>query len=181
MAHTVCFCTATGPLILPSQVCNETYGLAPDVVITGDKRLTIPYVPSHFDYMVYEVLKNSSRAVVERHLQQSAHSALERRLPAIHARICSGEGQVTLRCVCLAVDLCSAPALMLASVRMRGGIAQSSRATIPALNPGCLTRGVASPSRWWTGFGSLDLPPWGEREGRMSQMLLEVLLGLLLG
>ncbi|RMZ55502.1 hypothetical protein APUTEX25_000085, partial [Auxenochlorella protothecoides] len=79
------------------QVCNETYGLAPDVVITGDKRLTIPYVPSHFDYMVYEVLKNSSRAVVERHLQQSAHSALERRLPAIHARICSGEGQVTLR------------------------------------------------------------------------------------
>ncbi|KXZ53308.1 hypothetical protein GPECTOR_7g1202 [Gonium pectorale] len=43
------------------QVCMETYGTAPDVVVSGDPQLTIPYIPAHLDYMLYELLKNAMR------------------------------------------------------------------------------------------------------------------------
>lgn len=44
------------------QVCSETYGLAPEVVVSGDMSARLPYLTSHLDYMVYELLKNSMRA-----------------------------------------------------------------------------------------------------------------------
>lgn len=43
------------------QVCRETYGVAPDVRVFGDTKLDITYIPSHLDYMLYELLKNSVR------------------------------------------------------------------------------------------------------------------------
>lgn len=46
------------------QVCRETYGVAPDVRVSGDAMLDITYIPSHLDYMLYELLKNSVRYVV---------------------------------------------------------------------------------------------------------------------
>lgn len=30
----------------------EHYGIAPDVVVSGDPALTIPYIPAHLDYML---------------------------------------------------------------------------------------------------------------------------------
>jgi [3-methyl-2-oxobutanoate dehydrogenase (acetyl-transferring)] kinase len=38
---------------------------------------TIPYIPSHLDYMLYELLKNAARATVEHHRRQqgSSHNA----------------------------------------------------------------------------------------------------------
>ena len=30
----------------------EHYGIAPDVLISGDGGLTIPYIPAHLDYML---------------------------------------------------------------------------------------------------------------------------------
>lgn len=39
----------------------ETYGTAPDVVVSGDPHVTIPYIPAHLDYMLYELLKNAMR------------------------------------------------------------------------------------------------------------------------
>lgn len=43
------------------QVSRETYGVAPEVTCTGDLQSTIPYIPTHLDYMLYELLKNAMR------------------------------------------------------------------------------------------------------------------------
>lgn len=85
-----------------SQVCGETYGVAPEVFITGDRRLQLPYIPSHFDYILYEVLKNSARAVVERHFcpgtgQDDVPMGMSRRLPPIRVRICNADEHIVLR------------------------------------------------------------------------------------
>lgn len=44
------------------QVCMEAYGIAPEVLVAGDLSARLPYLPSHLDYMLYELLKNSMRA-----------------------------------------------------------------------------------------------------------------------
>ncbi|EFN56714.1 hypothetical protein CHLNCDRAFT_21859, partial [Chlorella variabilis] len=86
------------------QAFVEHYGVAPDVFVSGDTSLTIPYIPAHLDYMLYELLKNSARAVVEHHLGAVRHSlsdphAAHRRakLPPIHVRLCGGSHEVTIR------------------------------------------------------------------------------------
>lgn len=38
------------PLCLQAFV--EHYGAAPEVIVTGDASLTIPYIPAHLDYML---------------------------------------------------------------------------------------------------------------------------------
>lgn len=50
------------------QVARETYGCAPEVTCTGDLQSTIPYIPTHLDYMLYELLKNAMRCVLELHV-----------------------------------------------------------------------------------------------------------------
>jgi [3-methyl-2-oxobutanoate dehydrogenase (acetyl-transferring)] kinase len=30
----------------------EAYGAAPEVLVTGDTSLTLPYIPAHLDYML---------------------------------------------------------------------------------------------------------------------------------
>ncbi len=50
---------------LPPQVCMETYGTAPDVIVSGDSAVSIPYIPAHLDYMLYELLKNAMRCAEE--------------------------------------------------------------------------------------------------------------------
>ena len=34
------------------QAFIEHYGFAPDVYVSGDASLTIPYIPAHLDYML---------------------------------------------------------------------------------------------------------------------------------
>ncbi|KAL4447906.1 hypothetical protein ABPG75_005125 [Micractinium tetrahymenae] len=84
------------------QAFIEHYGSAPEVLVSGDTSLTIPYIPAHLDYMLYELLKNSARAVVERHSgtgRSSLTDPLARRakLPPIHVRLCGGEQDITIR------------------------------------------------------------------------------------
>ncbi|GFR41707.1 hypothetical protein Agub_g2457 [Astrephomene gubernaculifera] len=94
------------------QVCMETYGTAPDVIVSGDPKVTIPYIPAHLDYMLYELLKNAMRAVVESsraaQQQQQLYDATNgtsssspspspspsslTKLPPIHVRVCDGSG-----------------------------------------------------------------------------------------
>ncbi|BDA46288.1 [3-methyl-2-oxobutanoate dehydrogenase [lipoamide]] kinase [Coccomyxa sp. Obi] len=73
------------------QVCTETFGAAPEVVISGSSAqlATMPYIPTHLDYMLYELLKNAMRAVVESHKGRA--------LPPLHVAICKAQSSVTLR------------------------------------------------------------------------------------
>lgn len=50
-----------------TYMCRRAHGDAPDVVVVGRTDLTFPYVPSHLNYMLLELLKNSMRATVETH------------------------------------------------------------------------------------------------------------------
>lgn len=42
-------------------MCTETYGIAPEIIISGDRKSTIAYIPTHLDYMLYELVKNAMR------------------------------------------------------------------------------------------------------------------------
>ena len=86
------------------QVCIETFGSAPEVIVTGDLGLRVPYIPAHIDYMLYELLKNASRAVMERHSRKKVISGgvggglrFAARVPPIRVSICGGSDDVTLR------------------------------------------------------------------------------------
>eukprot|EP00590_Aulacoseira_subarctica_P004629 CAMPEP_0172420462 /NCGR_PEP_ID=MMETSP1064-20121228/6815_1 /TAXON_ID=202472 /ORGANISM="Aulacoseira subarctica , Strain CCAP 1002/5" /LENGTH=316 /DNA_ID=CAMNT_0013160431 /DNA_START=50 /DNA_END=1000 /DNA_ORIENTATION=- len=48
-------------------MCTRKYGDAPEVIISGKKDLTFPYVPTHLHYILLELLKNSMRATVDWH------------------------------------------------------------------------------------------------------------------
>ncbi|GFZ13834.1 pyruvate dehydrogenase kinase [Actinidia rufa] len=48
------------------SICLREYGSAPDITIYGDPNFTFPYVPTHLHLMVFELVKNSLRAVQER-------------------------------------------------------------------------------------------------------------------
>ncbi|KAK9845511.1 hypothetical protein WJX81_008336 [Elliptochloris bilobata] len=74
------------------QVCTETYGFSAEVVCTGNLRASIPYIPIHIDYMLFELLKNAMRAVVEAHRGRRGQPP-----PPVVVRICDAPSSVTLR------------------------------------------------------------------------------------
>lgn len=48
-------------------ICETTYGRAPAFELRGDTDATLCYIPAHLEYCLFEVFKNSSRAVCEKH------------------------------------------------------------------------------------------------------------------
>lgn len=69
-------CTNTGirdmiqhAVTLAEQICEDTYGLyeAPKVIIECDPNLRFMYIPAHLTHMIFELTKNSLRAVVEKY------------------------------------------------------------------------------------------------------------------
>jgi pyruvate dehydrogenase kinase 2/3/4 len=72
-------------------MCLREYGSAPDVNIYGDPDFTFPYVPSHLHLMVFELVKNSLRAVQERFMDS------DRDTPPIRIIVADGLEDVTIK------------------------------------------------------------------------------------
>ena len=47
------------------SLCVSQFGVAPEVGVFGNSELNFTYIPSHLEHMLFELLKNSMRAVVE--------------------------------------------------------------------------------------------------------------------
>lgn len=50
-----------------SYICQRVHGDAPEVIILGVTNLTFPYIESHLEYILVELLKNSMRATIEKY------------------------------------------------------------------------------------------------------------------
>lgn len=75
-------------------ICEEHYGLfkAPPVQLVCPKDLTFMYVPSHLNHMLFELLKNSLRAVVERFGMEN-----EDEYPPIKVIVVEGNEDITIK------------------------------------------------------------------------------------
>ncbi|KAF5752098.1 Pyruvate dehydrogenase kinase isoform 1 [Tripterygium wilfordii] len=72
-------------------ICCREYGSAPEVIIFGDPSFTFPYVPTHLHLMVFELVKNSLRAVQERFLDS------DKVAPPIRIVVAEGIEDVTIK------------------------------------------------------------------------------------
>nr|XP_043607035.1 pyruvate dehydrogenase (acetyl-transferring) kinase, mitochondrial-like [Erigeron canadensis] len=73
------------------SVCLREYGSAPEINIYGDPSFTFPYVPTHLHLMVFELVKNSLRAVQERYMDS------DKVAPPIRIIVADGEEDVTIK------------------------------------------------------------------------------------
>ncbi|KAL5538434.1 hypothetical protein UlMin_042979 [Ulmus minor] len=72
-------------------VCLREYGSAPDINIYGDPDFTFPYVPTHLHLMVFELVKNSLRAVQERFMDS------DKVAPPVRIIVADGIEDVTIK------------------------------------------------------------------------------------
>ncbi|KAG7095830.1 hypothetical protein E1B28_006525 [Marasmius oreades] len=74
-------------------VCEEHYALlsSPAVQLICPNDLTFPYVPGHLSHIVFELLKNSLRAVVER------HGTHKENFPHIKVIVVEGKEDITIK------------------------------------------------------------------------------------
>ncbi|XP_055818508.1 pyruvate dehydrogenase (acetyl-transferring) kinase, mitochondrial isoform X2 [Solanum dulcamara] len=73
------------------SICLREYGSAPNVNIYGDPNFTFPYVPTHLHLMVFELVKNSLRAVEERFVDS------DKVAPPIRIIVADGLEDVTIK------------------------------------------------------------------------------------
>lgn len=74
-------------------VCEDHYGLfdAPKVRLVCDPNLNFMYVPGHLSHMLFETLKNSLRAVVER------HGSEKEEFPVTQVIVSEGREDITIK------------------------------------------------------------------------------------
>lgn len=72
------------------DVCLRTFGTAPEVDVVGDVSASLLYMPDHLFGVFFELLKNSMRAVCERHGDASY------KLPPICLRVYDGAQNITI-------------------------------------------------------------------------------------
>ncbi|KAJ5666409.1 uncharacterized protein N7477_008857 [Penicillium maclennaniae] len=74
-------------------VCEDYYGLfeAPKVQLVCEEDLNFMYVPGHLSHMLFETLKNSLRAVVER------HGADRDQFPVTKVIVAKGKEDITIK------------------------------------------------------------------------------------
>mmetsp|Transcript_36542 Transcript_36542/g.83068 ORF Transcript_36542/g.83068 Transcript_36542/m.83068 type:complete len:468 (+) Transcript_36542:3-1406(+) len=72
--------------------CERTYGVSPQYEVEGDVDVTFQYLPTHLEYILFELLKNAMRAVAEHHQKKGAAS-----LPPIKVLFACGPSDLTIR------------------------------------------------------------------------------------
>ena len=74
-------------------VCEDHYGLfdAPKIQLVCEPDLNFMYVPGHLSHMLFETLKNSLRAVVER------HGADKEEFPVTKVIVTEGKEDITIK------------------------------------------------------------------------------------
>jgi pyruvate dehydrogenase kinase 2/3/4 len=72
-------------------LCARQYGDAPEVEIFGDENLTFAYVPGHIHHVVFELVKNSLRAVADRYKDSDVPA------PAIRVVLAEGSEDVCIK------------------------------------------------------------------------------------
>ncbi|KAI9884493.1 MAG: hypothetical protein M1823_003708 [Watsoniomyces obsoletus] len=77
-------------------VCEDHYGLfdAPNIQLVCDPDLTFMYVPGHLSHMLFELLKNSLRAVVETHSPNQDQHA---NFPVTKLIVAEGKEDITIK------------------------------------------------------------------------------------
>lgn len=73
------------------DICRRTYGEPPPVQIAGKTNLHFKYIPSHLFHMVFELVKNSFRAVLEYHGEQDGA------LPPVKIVIAGGYEDISIK------------------------------------------------------------------------------------
>jgi len=75
-------------------VCEEHYAMfkGPPVQLICPKDLNFPYVPGHLSHIMFELLKNSLRAIVETH-----GTSDESKLPPIKVVVVEGKEDITIK------------------------------------------------------------------------------------
>ncbi|KAK6514057.1 hypothetical protein TWF506_008484 [Arthrobotrys conoides] len=75
-----------------SRQANGPDSPVPEIIIEGHPEATFPYIPSHLEYIIGELLRNSIQATIERH-----GSDPKTKLPPINVLICQTQQFVIFR------------------------------------------------------------------------------------
>jgi len=74
------------------NLCDRMYGMAPNVEIRDPVDVKFRYIPEHLHHMIFELLKNSMRAVCETHSEKE-----EDDLPPLRIVVVPGETEITIK------------------------------------------------------------------------------------
>ena len=75
------------------QICMRQFGSAPEIKLFGSPDLTFPYVPEHLHHMLFELIKNSLRAVAEKYEDDFTVDAP----PPVRIVIAEGNEDITIK------------------------------------------------------------------------------------
>ncbi|KAG2430960.1 hypothetical protein HXX76_009926 [Chlamydomonas incerta] len=96
--HIGLICTKCSPVLVAQDaindarsICMREYGDAPEVSVYGSPDFVFPYVPSHLHHMLFELVKNSLRAVQDRFADSDDPA------PPIRLVVAEGGEDVTLK------------------------------------------------------------------------------------
>jgi len=83
---------------LTQKLARKAYGdnaPVPEIIIEGHLDTIFPYIPSHLEYMIGELLRNSIQATIERHYNPA--NPEPQQVPPIHILICHAPQHIIFR------------------------------------------------------------------------------------
>eukprot|EP00927_Polykrikos_kofoidii_P079756 TRINITY_DN7657_c0_g2_i1.p2 TRINITY_DN7657_c0_g2~~TRINITY_DN7657_c0_g2_i1.p2 ORF type:complete len:398 (+),score=67.53 TRINITY_DN7657_c0_g2_i1:39-1196(+) len=76
-------------------LCNEVYGMYPELQLLGELDTRLSFVPEHLHFILQEILKNAFRATIENHIRRAP--SVSTPLPVVLLEIMKGSFDVTLK------------------------------------------------------------------------------------